>query len=113
MHEMGLAESVVSIVEDNARAAGATRVALVRLEIGALSQVIPEAMEFCFDAVSKGTLAEGATLEIERTPGRAWCHDCMTPIEIPALGSACPTCGGYKLQVTGGEEMRVKEMEIA
>lgn len=113
MHEMGLAESVVSIVEDNARAAGAARVALVRLEIGALSQVIPEAMEFCFDAVSKGTLAEGAILEIERSPGQAWCHDCMAKIEIPALGSPCPTCGGYKLQVTGGEEMRVKEMEIA
>ncbi len=112
MHEMAIAESVVSIVEDHARKAGAARVTVVRLEIGALSHVEPQALSFAFEAVSIGSMAEGATLEIARTPGQAWCHDCMKPIEIDRLGSPCPSCGGYKVQVTGGEEMRVKDMEV-
>lgn len=113
MHEMALAESVVRIAEDHAGKAGAKRVIVVRLEIGALSHVEPQALSFSFEAVSKGSMAEGATLEIERTPGQAWCHDCMKPIEIDRLGDACPSCGGYKVQVTGGEEMRVKDLEVA
>ncbi len=112
MHEMALAESVVRIVEDHARKAGAARVTLVRLEIGALSHVEPSALSFSFEAVSQGSMAEGAKMVIERTPGQAWCHDCMKPIEIDRLGTPCPTCGGYKVQVTGGEEMRVKDMEV-
>lgn len=113
MHEMALAESVVEIVERQARAAEAGRITVVWLEIGALSHVMPEAMRFSFAAVSQGSLAEGARLEIERVPGKAWCHECGREIEIAALGEACPQCGGYKVQVTGGQEMRVKEMEVA
>ena len=113
MHEMALAESVLQIVEAQAREAGADKVVVVWLEIGKLSHVEPDAMRFCFDAVTAGSMVAGARLEIDRAPGRAWCHDCGQEIEIPALGSACPGCGGYKLQVTGGSEMRVKEMEVA
>ncbi|RME16071.1 MAG: hydrogenase maturation nickel metallochaperone HypA [Alphaproteobacteria bacterium] len=113
MHEMALAESVVSIAEREARRAGAERITSVRLEIGALSHVVPEAMRFAFSAVSRGSLAEGARLDILRVPGRAWCHDCGREIEISALGDACPACGGYSVQVTGGQEMRVKDLEVA
>ncbi len=113
MHEMALAESVVQIVESQARAAGSDKVLAVRLEIGALSHVEPDALAFCFDAVSAGGIAAGAKLEIDRTPGRGWCHDCTAEVEIAALGDACPRCGGYKLQVSGGRELRVKDMEVA
>jgi len=112
MHEMALAESVVQIVEAQARAAGAERVLSVRLEIGALSHVEPAALAFCFDAVSAGGIAAGARLDIDRSPGRGWCQDCTAEIAIDALGAPCPQCGGYKLQVSGGQEMRVKEMEV-
>jgi len=113
MHEMALAESVVQIVESQAAAAGAEKVLVVRLEIGALSHVEPDALAFCFEAVAAGGIAAGATLEIDRPPGRGWCHDCMAEVEIAALGAPCPVCGGYRLQLSGGQEMRVKEMEVA
>ncbi|MEZ5722783.1 MAG: hydrogenase maturation nickel metallochaperone HypA [Paracoccaceae bacterium] len=113
MHEMALAESVVQIVEAQARAAGSDKVLSVRLEIGALSHVAPEALSFCFDAVTAGGIAAGARLEIDRIPGRGWCHDCSTEVEIDQLGAACPQCGGYRLQVSGGQDLRVKEMEVA
>lgn len=112
MHEMALAESVVQIVESQARAAGAERVISVRLEIGALSHVEPAALAFCFDAVTAGGIAAGARLDIDRSPGRGWCYDCLAEVEIEALGAPCPRCGGYRLRVSGGQELRVKEMEV-
>ena len=113
MHEMALAESVVQIVEAQVRAAGAERVLVVRLEIGALSHVEPAALAFAFEVVAARSLAAGARLEMIRSPGRAWCHDCGAEVELAALGAPCPGCGGYKLEVTAGQEMRVKDMEVA
>ena len=72
-----------------------------------------EALRFCFDAVARGGVAEGARLEIVTTPGRAWCMPCGDTVELARLGDACPRCGGYQLQVTQGEEMRLKDIEIA
>jgi len=84
----------------------------VCLEIGALSHAEPEAMRFAFAACTPGTLAEGATLVIHRPPGTAWCMDCCDTVEIAQRFDPCPTCGGHKLQVTGGDELRVKELEV-
>ncbi|MBL8487687.1 MAG: hydrogenase maturation nickel metallochaperone HypA [Rhodocyclaceae bacterium] len=112
MHEMSLAEGVIQIVEDAARAAQCRRVSAVILEIGRLSSVEPEALRFCFDAVSRGSIAEGARLEIEDVPGTAWCMQCSESVEVAARLEGCPRCGSYQLQVTGGTEMRVKEVEI-
>ena len=112
MHEMALAEGVLQIVQDAARREGAHRVRAVWLEIGRLSSVEPEAMRFCFAAVTRESVAEGARLEIVETPGTAWCMRCSAAAAIEAVGDACPRCGSYQLQLTGGTEMRVKELEV-
>lgn len=112
MHEMSLMESVLEIVEDEARKAGATSIKAVKLAIGELSHVEPEAMAFCFEAVIRGTLAEGARLEIERVPGRGWCLDCAETVAISERFGACPKCGGHKVQMTGGDDLRVAELEV-
>jgi hydrogenase nickel incorporation protein HypA/HybF len=113
MHEMSLMESVREIVEDAARANGARRVTTVRLRIGALAAVDPEALRFCFDVVMHGSVAAGAALEIDSEPGEAWCWDCAAAVVLLAEGADCPTCGGHRLQVTGGTEMRVKDIDLA
>jgi hydrogenase nickel incorporation protein HypA/HybF len=112
MHEMSLMESVVEILREEGRKQGFSRVKKVWLEIGALSGVEPDAMEFCFDVVTRSTLAEGAQLEILRTPGVGWCLDCEKTVPLTERFGACPDCGGYKVQMTGGDEMRVKELEV-
>jgi hydrogenase nickel incorporation protein HypA/HybF len=112
MHEMSLAESVREIVQDTATANGATRVKVVRLEIGKLAQVEIESMRFAFDVVKRGSLAESATLEIVEADGSAWCMACSTAVVITQRGEACPQCGSYQLQVTGGDRMRVMDIEI-
>jgi hydrogenase nickel incorporation protein HypA/HybF len=113
MHEMALAESMLEIVESTARKNGAERVLAVRLEIGALAQVEPDALRFCFDAVTRGSLAREARLEIVTTPGAAWCMPCSETVALAALGLPCPRCGSYQLTVSQGDAMRVKDIEIA
>jgi len=113
VHEVALAEGVLRIVMDAARAGAAVRVHTVWVELGALAHVEPDALAFCFDAVTRGSLAEGATLEIARTAGTAWCMPCSVQVPLAKLGDACPRCGSYQLQVLQGDEMRVKEIGIA
>ncbi|MGZ8273322.1 MAG: hydrogenase maturation nickel metallochaperone HypA [Burkholderiaceae bacterium] len=113
MHEMSLAEGIVQIVEGTARANEARAVRAVWLELGALSNVEQEALRFSFDVVKRGTVAEDARLEVVTTPGRAWCMPCGGAVDLVKLGDPCPACGSYQLQVTQGDEMRVKEIEIA
>jgi len=109
---MSLAEGVLQVIEDAARQQGFTRVRTIWLEIGQLAAVEVEALRFCFDAVTRGSLAEGSRLEIVATPGSAWCMQCSGSVALQALDDACPQCGSYQLQVTGGSEMRVKELEV-
>jgi hydrogenase nickel incorporation protein HypA/HybF len=112
MHEMSLAESVREIVEDTARASGARRVTAVRLEIGKLSQVEVDAMRFAFEVVRQGSLAESARLEIVEPDGTAWCMRCSDTVVIGRRGDPCPLCQSHQLQVTGGDRMRVMDIEI-
>jgi hydrogenase nickel incorporation protein HypA/HybF len=113
MHETALARGVVEIACEALSAAPGARVAVVRLALGALSHVEPRALLFCFDAAARGTAVEGAALAIERPEGRAHCLDCDGPVVLQSRTEACPRCGGHRLLVTGGEEMRVTELELA
>ncbi len=112
MHELSLCESVLQILEENAKSQGFERVKTVWLEIGGLSGAEPEAMRFCFDAVTRDTLADHARLEIIEAPGQAWCMQCAKTVQVRRRFDQCPDCGSYQLQVTGGEEMRIKELEV-
>lgn len=112
MHEMSLAEGVLQVIEDSARVNGFTRVKTVWLEIGALAGVEVEAMRFCFDAVVKGSLAEGCALEIIETEGKGCCLACGETVVIHQRYDACPACGAYQVQATGGMELKVRELEV-
>lgn len=112
MHEMSLAEGIIQLVEDAARADGCRKVKTIWLEIGQLAAVEKEALRFCFDAVTRDGIAEGARLEIIETPGQGWCMKCEGNVPVAALYEPCPVCGSYQIQVTGGSEMRVKEFEV-
>ena len=112
MHEMSLAEGVLQIIEDSAKTQNFSRVKTVWLEIGQLAGVEAEAMKFCFDAVTRDSIAQDAKLEIVEKPGQAWCLHCAETVQVRALYDACPKCGSHQVQVTGGNEMRVKELDV-
>ena len=112
MPEMSLAEGVLQLVEETARREQASCVKLVVLEIGKLSSVAPEALRFCFEAVTRGSIADGAALEIVDVPGAGWCVQCAATVPIAERYGECPVCGSHQVQPTGGTEMRVREIGI-
>jgi hydrogenase nickel incorporation protein HypA/HybF len=109
VHELAIAEEVVAIVA--ARTDGA-RVTRVVLEIGRLCAVLPDAMRFCFDLATEGTVAEGARLEIIEIPGRGQCRGCGAEVVLDRPFGRC-RCGGSDLEWLAGEELRVKEVTLA
>lgn len=112
MHEMSLAEGILQLIEDATRAQNIRRVSAVYVEVGQLASVEVEALRFCFDVVIKDSVADGARLEIIDMPGTGWCIDCSQSVPLGEKLGGCPRCGGYRVQVTGGTEMRVRELEI-
>lgn len=112
MHELALAQGVVDIIVDHAARQAFTRARAVHLEIGMLSSVMPEALQQGFEVTSAGTVAQGATLHITRPPGTAMCMECSKQSSVESRLELCPLCGSARLIVTGGDEMRVVELEV-
>lgn len=108
MHELGIAQEIVSIV---AQHAGSGKVTRVVLEIGRHALILPDSIRFCFDLYSEGTVAQGAELEIREVPGRALCRDCGAEVALEQPFGLCD-CGSANLKWLSGDEIKVKEMEV-
>lgn len=113
MHEMSLCEGMRGVIEDQARLHNVLKISRVRVEIGRFAGVETKALHFAFDVVMRGSVAEGAELVTLELPGRALCYDCMKEVEIADRLDPCPTCGGGKLMPQGGDEMKIKDLEVA
>jgi hydrogenase nickel incorporation protein HypA/HybF len=112
MHEMSLAGGVLRVVEDAAAREHFTRVKRLTLEAGTLAGVEVRALRFALEAMTPGTVLDGATIEIHEPPGRAWCMRCGETVEIASRADACPRCGTWQLTPTGGTELKVREMIV-
>ena len=108
MHELGIALRIVETVRE--RAAGAP-VRVVRVDVGQLVAVLPDALSFCFGLACEGTEAEGARLEIREVPGRARCRACEATFAVDRPYGRC-ACGGVALDLVAGEELWVRDMEV-
>src|SRR5262245_12175239 len=94
-----------------AETVGPARVAKVRLQIGQLAGVVPEALRFCFDACARGTTLEGATLEIDEIAARGRCRRCGAELAMTTFLDPCP-CGGTDIELLAGQELRIKDVEV-
>lgn len=108
MHELSITRNIVEIV---ASEAGQRRVERVRLAIGQLTAVMPDAVRFCFDVVSRGTVVDGASLEIDEVAGEAQCLHCGSRFPMPPAGARCG-CGGRQHRLLAGEELKIVDMEL-
>jgi hydrogenase nickel incorporation protein HypA/HybF len=105
-------DSALALALAEAQKAGARRVLSLRLRIGVLSGVVPEALEFAFEALAPGTLAEGATMVIDAVPARFWCAACAREFQADELFAGCPNCGTPSSELRAGREMEVASVEI-
>ena len=115
MHELPVTESILKIILKHAEKNNVRQVVSISLQIGKLSDLEDEWIQRYFDYLSKGTLAQGAKLKIERMPIMVQCSACSTSYEAEAknLGElVCPACGGKNITLVSGREYYIKDMEV-
>ncbi len=115
MHELPITESILKIVLKHAKMNSARKVMAIHLQVGKLSDLEDDWIQRYFDYLSKGTLAEGAMLKIERTPIMVQCNACSTSYkaEMARMGDlVCPACGEKDGTLLSGREYYIKEMEV-
>jgi hydrogenase nickel incorporation protein HypA/HybF len=108
MHELALMEGMVAAVAERVRPA---RVGRLRLQIGQLAGVLPETLEFCFALCARGTVLDGAALEIDEVRGLGRCRRCGDAVAMETPADSCP-CGGTEVDVLGGRELRIATLEL-
>lgn len=108
MHELGITQTIVTIALDHAKQAKVERVVL---EIGKLSAILPDAIQFCFDVCCQGTALEGAVLDIIEIPGLARCRCCGASIMLDQPFGMCD-CGSVDLEILQGNELKIKQLEV-
>ena len=115
MHELSVTESIVNIVVKNALANKAEKVLTIHLKIGEMTDLVGECIQQYFDYLSKGTIAEGAILSIEKSPVVFQCTACSTtfPVSLKESGKiVCHQCGGANVKMVSGREFYIKDIEV-
>jgi hydrogenase nickel incorporation protein HypA/HybF len=112
MHELSICQSLIENIEDAGKQHAFSKVTRVTLEIGQFAGVELEALKFSFDVASRDTLAEGAALTILSLPGQGYCFDCESSVEMPERLAPCPKCGSFRVQATGGDQLKIKDLEV-
>jgi hydrogenase nickel incorporation protein HypA/HybF len=112
MHELSITQSILDIVLNQAKAAQAKKVTRINLVIGELSGVVSDCVQFYFDFLKKGNVAEEATLDFKLVPIELRCRDCQTTFRPNDSAWICPNCQGKGLDVIGGQESYIESIEV-
>lgn len=111
MHEMGITQSILSASFDAAREAGATRIVEIRISVGELTETVDFALQFAFEALTPETMAEGATLVINKVPARSRCLECGIEYGHDRFEMVCSACGSMNVELLQGRELRIDSVE--
>ena len=112
MHEASIMQSVFDLTFAKLQLESATRIVRLRLRIGTLAGVVPEALAFAFEAMKTDTPAAQAELEVERVPARLVCRDCRREFEPEGFPAPCPGCGNWAVEVRQGQELDLVLVEF-
>ena len=106
-------QSTLSLAVKQAQANGGSRIHRLRMRVGAMSGVVPEALEFSFEALRMETMADGAVLEIEQVPAASWCAHCQAEFPSADLIFECPQCQQPSAELRRGTELELVNIEIS
>jgi hydrogenase nickel incorporation protein HypA/HybF len=112
MHELGIATDIVGVVTRVAEEHEARRVGEVVVEVGVLSGVERESLEFCFEAITRGTRLEGSHLKVVEIKPRARCDECGREYEVRMDNFHCPHCRSRRFEILIGSDISIKEVEV-
>ncbi len=112
MHELSVCQALIGQVERVARENDARRVVAIVIAVGPLSGVEPGLLEHAYPVAAAGTIAEHASLTIEVVPVEVRCRSCGAGTQVPPNRLVCGDCGDWQVDVTAGEEMLLKRVEL-
>lgn len=112
MHELSVTQSLLTVVLEHAERAGAARVTRIDIQVGALTGIVDESVQFYFDFVSRDTPAAGARLAFTHIAARLRCRECGAEFEPEERNWLCPECGAVAGEVVAGRELTVQSIEI-
>ncbi len=112
MHELAITQSILDIARSAAEEHGAKQVRSVRIMLGEYSGVVPQCIQYYFDVISKGTIAEGAALDIRRLPVVIHCNFCGRDSRIDKRHVRCPLCASTDLKLIQGREFYIESLEV-
>lgn len=113
MHEFSIMESALEAAVQQTRAAGASHIHRLKLRVGRLSGVVPEALRFAFEGLKGRTPAAAAILEIEEVPAAGWCRSCVAEFEAVGWNYECPRCHQPSGELRRGKELELASLEIS
>lgn len=111
MHELAIARDILGIIRKEMKKGGFKKLKRVRVRVGELSAVDPEALQFSFEACTKGSLLGGAQLVIEEVPLKGRCLGCGAVFRLEGFRSVCSQCKGKDIERVSGDELEVVSME--
>ncbi len=112
MHELSITQSMFDLVLEQAKQHNAVKVTKINLVIGALTGVVGDSVQFYLEFLSKGTVAEGASLNIKSVPAQATCRKCKKVFKLSEMEWVCPDCKEASLEITGGTELFLESIEV-
>ena len=112
MHELSIAQSIMEIVLSEAEKTRARKVVNVTIKVGELAGVLPDSLTFCFNLLAQSTIAEHASLTIEKVPIKGYCSLCSREFVITENLYHCTTCGNARIELTSGRELQIDHLEI-
>jgi hydrogenase nickel incorporation protein HypA/HybF len=112
MHELPITEGLLNLALKHANEAGAARITQLNLVIGQLSSVVDDSIQFYWDIMSKGTIAEGAKLEFRRVPALLRCWNCTVEFTPNGRDYLCPTCGSSRVKIIAGDDFLLESIDV-
>lgn len=115
MHELAVTQGLLKVVLRNAEINEAQQVVGVALCIGEMTDIEEEWLQKYFDYLSRGTIAEGAKLRVERSPAVFQCEECQEEFTLnlkDKVKFSCPACGGAKVNIIAGREFEIRELQV-
>ena len=112
MHELSIAYSIISIAEKAFPVDSKGKITSISLQIGEMSSIEIDSLQFAFSAIKPDTLLRDAELNIEIIQGEAECQECHTIFPIHSYATSCPTCRSYALKILKGKELKIASIII-
>lgn len=111
MHEFSIASNLMDIVKQAVDGQSVSRVTSLHIVMGEMSTVVPDCLTFAFEIISKGSVAEGARIDFEKTPLIGKCGDCGSEFHVENYVFLCPECESRNIEILSGREFMLKSIE--